>query len=116
MFDFDTSKLLLVGAVALVVVGPKDLPRVLRALGQIHGNYRRIAGAARSEFDKFVKEADFDSLDKELKSIDISASPATAMRGRSTPVVADEKPEEIAYVSPEMREYLVGPTEPAAPT
>ena len=37
MFDFDTTKLLLVGVVALVVVPPKDLPRVIRQVGQAVG-------------------------------------------------------------------------------
>ena len=44
MFDVAPTELMLVAIVALVVIGPKDLPRVLRMVGQWVGKARRVAG------------------------------------------------------------------------
>ena len=43
MFDLDASKLIVVGIVALAVIPPKDLPRVMRTVGQTIGKMRRMA-------------------------------------------------------------------------
>ena len=73
MFDFDTTKLLLVGVVALVVVPPKDLPRVIRQVGQAVGKVRRMAADFRGQVMDALKEAELDDLKKELSSITDSA-------------------------------------------
>ena len=73
MFDFDTTKLLLVGVVALVVVPPKDLPRVIRQVGQAVGKVRRMAAEFRGQVMDALKEAELDDLKKELSSITDSA-------------------------------------------
>jgi sec-independent protein translocase protein TatB len=118
MFDLDVSKLLIVGAVALIVVGPKDLPRVLRIVGQAVGKMRRIRNEVRGQFTELMKEADLDGAKKELDAIersshvDIAINPKTAMRGQ-LPGVADAQvaaggaaPAEETYTSAEMRDYL----------
>lgn len=51
MFDFfDTSKLLIIGVVALLVIPPKDLPSVLRQVGQAVGKLRRMAADFQNQF------------------------------------------------------------------
>ena len=50
MFDFDVGKLLVVGIVALAVIPPKDLPRVMRTVGQAVGKMRRMAAEFQGQF------------------------------------------------------------------
>jgi sec-independent protein translocase protein TatB len=123
MFDLDVGKILIVGIVALLVIGPKDLPRVLRTIGQVVGKMRRMATDVQNQFNDAIKEADLDSVKKELgaindsANIDISLSPTTAMRGHLPTATEGSKeiaaasanlatPGEATYASPEMKEYL----------
>ena len=53
MFDFDASKLIIVGIIALIFIPPKDLPRVLRQAGQFVGKMKRMA----SEFQGQLMDA-----------------------------------------------------------
>lgn len=64
MFDIAPTELLLVAIVALVVIGPKDLPRVLRTLGQWVGKARGVARQFRSGFDEMVREAELAEMEK----------------------------------------------------
>ncbi len=79
MFDIGWSELLIVAVVAIIVVGPRDLPRMLRTVGQYVGKVRRMAGDFRTQFDDALKEADLDDLKKDVDSIR-SLNPATALR------------------------------------
>ena len=118
MFDLDVSKLLIVGVVALIVVGPKDLPRVLRIVGQGVGKMRRVRNEVRGQFTELMREADLDGTKRELDAlersshIDIAINPKTAMRGQLPGAVAAEvtagrsAPAEETYASVEMRDYL----------
>ena len=74
MLDFDASKLLIIGVVALVVIGPKDLPRVLRQVGQMVGKLRRMAGEFQGQFMDAMKEADLQDLRDEVAKIKDTAS------------------------------------------
>ncbi len=86
MFDFDIGKLLLVGVVALVVIGPKDLPRVMRTVGQAVGKMRRMASEFQNQFMDAMKEADLEDVKKELNAlqeqakIDAAFDPAKLMQ------------------------------------
>ena len=73
MFDFDTTKLLLIGVVALAVIPPKDLPRVIRQVGQAIGKVRRMASEFQGQVMEALKEAELDDLKKEITSITDSA-------------------------------------------
>ena len=55
MFDIDAGKILVVGVVALLVIGPKDLPRVLRTVGQTVGKMRRMAAEFQNQFAEAIK-------------------------------------------------------------
>ena len=74
MFDLDTGKLLIIGVVALVVIGPKDLPGVLRQAGQAVGKLRRMAGEFQGQFMEAVREADLHELRNEVVKIKDTAS------------------------------------------
>ncbi|MDX5592818.1 Sec-independent protein translocase protein TatB [Pseudovibrio sp. SPO723] len=58
MFDISWTELLLVGVVAIIVVGPKELPGMLRTLGKTIGTMRRMAGDFQSTFNDAIKEAE----------------------------------------------------------
>ena len=58
MFDIGWSELLVIAVVAVVVVGPKDLPRMLRAFGKTMGQVRRTANDFRRQFDDALREAE----------------------------------------------------------
>jgi sec-independent protein translocase protein TatB len=99
MFDIDAGKILVVGVVALLVIGPKDLPRVLRTVGQTVGKMRRMATEFQSQFMEAIKEADLEDVKKEISAINESAKidsafdPASLMRQEITTAV--EGPREI---------------------
>lgn len=64
MFDIAPSEFLLVAIVALVVIGPKDLPKAMRVLGYWVGRARGVARQFRSGFDSMVQEAELADMEK----------------------------------------------------
>ena len=66
MFDIGWDELLLIALVALVVIGPKDLPGVLRTLGQWAARARSLAGEFRSHVDDMMREAQVDEMKREF--------------------------------------------------
>ena len=73
MFDFDAGKLLIIGVVALIVIGPKELPRVLRQVGQAVGRLRRMAAEFQGQFMDAMKEADVQSIRDEVAKLSADA-------------------------------------------
>ncbi len=64
MLDIAPTELLLVALVALVVIGPKDLPRVMRVVGQWVGRARGVARHFRSGFDEMIRQSELDEMEK----------------------------------------------------
>ncbi len=64
MLDIAPTELLLVALVALVVIGPKDLPRVMRVVGKWVGQARGVARQFRSGFDEMVRQSELDEMEK----------------------------------------------------
>ncbi|GGB54257.1 hypothetical protein GCM10011316_27870 [Roseibium aquae] len=58
MFDIGWTELLMIACVAIIVVGPKDLPRMLRSLGQTIGKMRRLSREFQSTFNDALREAE----------------------------------------------------------
>jgi sec-independent protein translocase protein TatB len=70
VFDlFSWSHILILLIVALVVVGPKDLPRLMRTAGQWAGKARAMAGEFRRSFDEMARQSELDELRKEIESL-----------------------------------------------
>jgi sec-independent protein translocase protein TatB len=99
MFDFDVSKLLVFGIIALVVIPPKDLPRVMRTVGQYVAKMRRMAAEFQGQFREAMREADLEGVKKEIDSIGASAKidssfdPVMAMRTEMTHAIEPPKAE-----------------------
>lgn len=68
MFGIDSGELLIIAVVALVVIGPKDLPRVMRVVGQWVGRARGMARHFRSGIDAMIREAELEEMDKQWKA------------------------------------------------
>lgn len=66
MFDFAWSELALIAVVALVVIGPKDLPRVMRVVGQWTRRARAIAREFQGSLDQMVREAELDEVKRHI--------------------------------------------------
>jgi sec-independent protein translocase protein TatB len=64
MFDIAPSEFLLVAIIALLVIGPKDLPKAMRVLGHWVGRARGVARQFRSGFDSMVREAELAEMEK----------------------------------------------------
>lgn len=73
MFDIDASKLLIVGVFALIFLGPKELPRVMRQVGNAVGKLRRMAGDFQGQFMDAMREAELDDIKKEVAKLGDSA-------------------------------------------
>ncbi len=69
MFDIGWSELLIIAIVALVVVGPKDLPRMMRGFGHYAGKLRRAASDFQRQFEAAVAESEADEVRKNIESI-----------------------------------------------
>jgi sec-independent protein translocase protein TatB len=68
-FGFGYSEMFVVAVVAIIVIGPKDLPKVLRALGKTVAKMRGMAREFQGHLDQALKETGFDEVKKELDNI-----------------------------------------------
>src|SRR5262249_29780822 len=66
MFEIGWGELLLIGGVALIAIGPKELPGVLRTLGQWMSKLRRMASEFQSQFQEAIREAELSDLKKQV--------------------------------------------------
>ena len=74
MFDLSWGKLVIIGVVALLVIGPKELPGVLRQLGQAMAKIRRMAAEFQGQFNEAMREAEMADI---KKSVDEMTEAAT---------------------------------------
>jgi sec-independent protein translocase protein TatB len=68
MFDFGFSKLLILGIVALVVIGPERLPRVARTLGHLYGRLQRYVVQVKADIHREMEAADLGNMKNEIES------------------------------------------------
>jgi sec-independent protein translocase protein TatB len=76
MFGIDGSEYLVILIVALVVVGPKDLPKMMRKVGQWAGRARAMADQFRRSFDDMARQAELDELRNEVNKMKAQATAA----------------------------------------
>lgn len=67
MFDIGADELLLTAVVAIVVIGPKDMPRALRTAGRWIAKMRRMSNAFRAGIDNVVREAELEEMEAEWR-------------------------------------------------
>lgn len=106
MFEIGWVELLVIAVVLIVVVGPKDLPGMLRTFGRTTSQMRRMAGDFRRQFDEALKEAELDEVRKaagDLKAM----NPTSDIRKAMNPMKA---------VGDEIRSSLQAATKAPEPT
>jgi sec-independent protein translocase protein TatB len=69
MFDIGWTELLLIAVVAIVVIGPKDLPRAMRTVGQWTTKMKRMAGDFQRQFNEAVREAELDDVKNQVTKL-----------------------------------------------
>ena len=69
MFDISWTEFLLIGVVALIVIGPKELPAVLRTLGQWTRKVRAMAADFQNQFQEAMREAEMADLKKQVDDV-----------------------------------------------
>lgn len=79
MFDLGWSKVLILAVVAIVVVGPKELPALLRTVGQFIAQLRRHAAEFRAQFDEAIRSTELDQIKKDVEAIKTDAQ--ASLRG-----------------------------------
>ena len=68
MFDIGATELLLFVVVAILVIGPKDMPLAMRMAGRWIGKIRKVSGHFRTGLDAMVREAELEDMEKKWKS------------------------------------------------
>ncbi|UGV26850.1 twin-arginine translocase subunit TatB [Rhodopseudomonas boonkerdii] len=74
MFDIGWSELVVIGVVALIAIGPKELPGVLRMVGQWMGKARRMAAEFQGQFNEAMREAEMADVKKAFDEVKDAAS------------------------------------------
>jgi sec-independent protein translocase protein TatB len=77
MFDFAWSEILLIGAVALIAIGPKDMPAAIRTVSGMVKKARRMAAEFQTHVDEMVREADLGDVKKafnDIRNLDLSSA------------------------------------------
>jgi sec-independent protein translocase protein TatB len=69
MFDVGWSELMVIAVVAIVVIGPKDLPRVMRVVGQWSGKVKRMGRDFQRQFNEALREAELDDVRKDVEAL-----------------------------------------------
>lgn len=82
MFDISFSELLLIGVVALIVIGPERLPRVARTAGHLLGRLQRYVADVKSDINREIQLEELRKLQQEMKqsALDIERSVSSEMR------------------------------------
>jgi sec-independent protein translocase protein TatB len=91
MFDLDPGKLIVIGIVALIAIPSKDLPRVLRTLGQATGRMRRMANEFQSQFMDAMREAELDDLKKQIEETNSAIMAGSKIEGAFDPMAEARK-------------------------
>jgi sec-independent protein translocase protein TatB len=83
MFDIAWSELLVIGIVALIVVGPKELPNLLRTIGKVLGAVRKQASEFRAQFDEAMRETELEKIKQDLQGLRSEAEETLRSAGQS---------------------------------
>jgi sec-independent protein translocase protein TatB len=85
MFDIGWTELLVIAVVLIVVVGPKDLPPMLRAFGKMTQRARKVAGEFRAQFDEALREAELDDVRRTIGDAQ-KLNPVNSLREAMNPL------------------------------
>jgi sec-independent protein translocase protein TatB len=124
MFDIGWSELLVIGVVALIAIGPKELPGVLRMVGQWIGKARRMASEFQGQFQEAMREAEMADLKKSFDEVREAASGFTPTGvisslqrdvDKALDIEGVDKPAEPAAAASEAVAEVEAPATPTSP-
>jgi sec-independent protein translocase protein TatB len=101
MLDFSFGELMMIGAVALVVLGPERLPRVARAFGEMLGKAQRYVSQVRADFQREIELADLKRLQEEAQKATASIDSSFKQVATSLQEVAQQASGEVSAAAPE---------------
>jgi len=121
MFDIGWGELVVIGVVALIVIGPKELPTVLRTLGQTVAKVKRMASEFQGQFQEAIRESEFHELQKHAEDLKSSFTDVTSFDPMAeTPAEVEHAPESLdetpALEAPSEKPALEPPAEASAET
>ncbi len=90
MFDMSWGEVMVIGGVALIVIGPKDLPRALRTVGQMTSKVKRLAYEFQSQFNEAIREANLDDVKREVDGLHRDVASATSSKFNPLQTIRDE--------------------------
>jgi sec-independent protein translocase protein TatB len=90
MLDMSWGEIMVIGAVALIVIGPKDLPKALRTVGQMTSKLRRMAAEFQGQFNEAMREAELDEVKKQLQGVNESVSSVGSTNFNPIQTIRDE--------------------------
>jgi sec-independent protein translocase protein TatB len=90
MLDMSWGEIMVIGAVALIVIGPKDLPKALRTVGQMTSKLRRMAAEFQGQFNEAMREAELDEVKKQLQGVNDSVSSVGSTNFNPIQTIRDE--------------------------
>ena len=115
MFGIDSSELMLIALVALLVIGPKDLPNAMRWVGQWVGKARAMSRHMRSGFDAMMREAEMEEMQKLWAQQNEAIMKATSLPENMLPDLSGPVPSTPPVVEPAEEPWPVAPASlPAA--
>jgi sec-independent protein translocase protein TatB len=127
MLDMSWGEIMVIGAVALIVIGPKDLPKALRTVGQVTGKLRRMAADFQGQFNEAMREAELDEVKKQLQGVNNSVTALntgfnpiqtirdelkTSIEAPATPAPEAAPPQTVADVPVHAGSGLPAPVDP----
>ena len=118
MFDIGWGKLVIIGVVALLVIGPKELPCVLRTVGQWMTKIRRMASEFQGQFQEAMREAEMADLKKQFDdttSAVKSAFDTTDIKNEMEKLIGDPAAATTPSATSASSDPATPPSDPAAP-
>ena len=109
MFDLGASELLLIVVVAIVVIGPKDLPIAMRTAGRWIGRIRKVSSHFRAGIDAMVREAELQEMEEKWRKQNaaiMQAHPEPQDAAPQTPSAAAEAPVLLPEVADPLAAHL----------
>lgn len=96
----------MIGALALIVIGPKDLPIAMRRVGQFIGKMRGMAAEFRASFDELARQSELEELRKEVDALRLSRESLTSA---INPVADSELVSTVHEINQQMAPLSLGP-------
>lgn len=112
MFNFGWGEIVLIGIVALIAIGPKELPTVLRSVGQMMAKVRRMAAEFQGQFQEALREAEIADLKKQAEDLTSSVKDQVTDFTRIDPLADTKKEIESAFDAPAATALDAAPVTP----